>query len=476
MEVPIGWITPNPANPRKHFDQTALEELAESIKQVGILEPLVVVDKWDDILAKNDDNTRYRLVAGERRWRAAQLAGLERVPVVIRKLTPKQELEVMLVENLQREDLDPIEEAQAFQLAVSRGYKQQELAEKLGISQSQVANRIRLLKLPREVQQDISREILSAGHGLALVRVAHVPELVEKIIKYFSERYTSVADAGKVVDWHVAREGKPLFSVSWDSPLFDHQEICIKTKCKMRVHGKYEHEDRMKPYCLDEKCWSKHQGAAKQQKVDQKLQELAEQSDINDVSELPVLDDLPWDSYEVFTSYVPIKTEDCSADCEHLQDAVKRGEIVKACLNPECWEKKKKAKDREQNRKKREQKQSFEAIKDGILEMAKFRKETNRKLLIYMAVMALCEPVRSTSWTHEKIWKAAYEFFGWPGGEYIGWRNEEMIQELFSHLEKMDDEELCHVVLFGLLRGIDPDERVFHLTLGDQSPGEEEIA
>lgn len=461
---------PNPANPRKHFDQTALEELAESIKQVGILEPLVVVDKWDDILAKNDDNTRYRLVAGERRWRAAQLAGLERVPVVIRKLTPEQELEVMLVENLQREDLDPIEEALAFAGAIARGWKQTELAEKLGISQSQVANRIRLLILPKEVKELISREIISSGHGLALVKVAHVPELVEKIIKYFSEHHTSVADAGRVVGWHVAREGKPLFSVSWDSPLFDHQEICIKTKCKMRVHGKYEHEKDEHPYCLDTKCWEKHQAAAKQQKVDQKLQELAEQSDINDVSELPVLDDLPWDSYEVFTSYVPIKTEDCSADCEHLQDAVKRGEIVKACLNPECWKEKEKAIKRKQNREKKEVAQAFEEKKDSILQMCSMYDQLPRQVLIYMATQAIFDPPTSgvTTWTKATVREQLYKDRGWklPNFDDRTWPYPDEIKDIVTHLGELSDRELWDVILFGLLRGITQDDFVYQLTLG----------
>ena len=150
-QVDTGKIYPNPANPRKAFDQAALDELAASIKEVGILQPLVVV--------VDHERDGYRLIAGERRWRAAKLAGLETVPVIAREITAAQEAEAMLVENLQREDLDPIEEASALKgLLSDHGYTQEQLAGKLGISQAHIANRTRLLRLPESAKENIYYE------------------------------------------------------------------------------------------------------------------------------------------------------------------------------------------------------------------------------------------------------------------------------------------------------------------------------
>lgn len=146
-------------------------------------------------------------------------------------------------------------------------------------------------------------------------------------------------------------------------------------------------------------------------------------------------------------------------------------EVVQICTDTACWKKKAQAKIREKAKATREKKSTFEDIKDRILEMAKHQKEPDRRLLTYMAVMALCEPIRSSSWSHEKVWKAAYKFFNWPGKEYPGWHHEEGIKDLLNNLEKMEQGELWQVVLFGLLRGVEPDEKVFQLTLGEEVQG-----
>jgi ParB/RepB/Spo0J family partition protein len=476
MEVPIGWITPNPANPRKHFDQTALEELAESIKQVGILEPLVVV--WAEKPTPEGEHMKFRLVAGERRWRAAQLAGLEKVPIVKKDLTPKQELEVMLIENLQRADLDPLEEAQAYANALAQGYTQTELAEKLGISQSQVANRIRLLKLPAEVQDLISRKIISSGHGLALVKVAHVPELTKEIVSHIAEDGVPVSQAGELVDYYIACDGKPLFTGVFDEPEFNTQEICIKTKCKMRVHGKHRFSSTEHPYCLDPECWERHQDEATKKKLAEKLQEAANENGL-DISELLILDDLPWGSYEVFRIYTSIKIEDCHDDCEHLKDAIKRGEAVKACLKPECWKEKEKAIKREQNKEKKENAQAFEAKKDNILQTCSMHEQLPKKVLVYMATQAVSSAPTSgvTTWTRDKIKKQLYKDRGWelPDKE-CSYREDH--QDMVSHMEGLTDRELWDVILYGLLRGITEDDTIYQLTLGaeEDGQGKEEIA
>lgn len=454
-QVPIELLYPNPNNPRKKFDQEALDKLTESIRQVGILEPILVVP----------DGERYRIVAGERRYRAALAAGLQEVAVLIRELTPEQEFEVMLTENLQRADLDPIEEAQAFQSAISRGWKQTELAERLGISQAQVANRIRLLKLPPEIQQNISCEILSAGHGLALLKVAHIHEMAIDLAEIFIKEKLSVAQAQARIDMYIQYHGKPLFLNHWNRPLFDYQETCVKAKCKFRVHasdGKKEH-----PWCVKPDCWERHQEEAILREREKKKDELRARAKAEgkDYEQLPKLKDLINSDYKLFTSYSEIKLEECPG-CDKILDAISyTNEMVKICTDPECWDKKKKTKIREKVRETRERKQNFEEVKNNILKQA-FQGIPSKQLLMYMATKALFEPVRSPLWTFDKVWKAAHQFFGWPGGDHHpGWQNEEAIKTVLKHLEKMSDHDLWKVVLFGLLRGVEHDDKVFQLTL-----------
>ncbi len=159
-DVSIGQVKPNPLQPRKKFDEPAIQELARSIKASGVLQPIVVVPESD----------HYKIIIGERRWRAAQRAGLQKVPVLIRNIPREQQVEVSLVENLQREDLNPIEVAQAFeQLMKESGMTQQEVADKVGRDRSSVANTLRLLKLPGEVQEMLASNKLSTGHARALL-------------------------------------------------------------------------------------------------------------------------------------------------------------------------------------------------------------------------------------------------------------------------------------------------------------------
>ena len=161
-EIPVDHLHPNPHQPRHRFDAPALEELAESIRRHGVLQPLLVSE---------DGPERYLLMTGERRWRAARLAGLRTVPAVIReRLADGEQLEVALVENLQRQDLTPLEEARAFDaLRTSLGLSQAEIAERVAIDRSTVANSLRLLKLPPEVQELVEGGDISAGHGRTLL-------------------------------------------------------------------------------------------------------------------------------------------------------------------------------------------------------------------------------------------------------------------------------------------------------------------
>jgi len=159
FQCPIELIEPNPYQPRQAFDGQALEELASSVKEQGILTPLLV--------SKTDKG--YRLIAGERRWRAAQKAGLARVPVVVRETTPAQSLELALIENIHRKDLNPIEEATAYsRLLETAGVTQESLAARLGKDRATIANMVRLLKLPASIQKDLMEDRLSMGHARVL--------------------------------------------------------------------------------------------------------------------------------------------------------------------------------------------------------------------------------------------------------------------------------------------------------------------
>lgn len=163
-ELPISQIEPNRYQPREHFDEEALASLAASIREVGVLQPILVRPAGTDL---------YELIAGERRWRAAQRAGLTTIPALVRTVQSQQSLEQALVENLHREDLNPLEEASAYQQLIEDfGLTQDQVATRVGKSRSAVANTIRLLQLPGSVQRLVAEGKLSAGHARALLGVA----------------------------------------------------------------------------------------------------------------------------------------------------------------------------------------------------------------------------------------------------------------------------------------------------------------
>ena len=159
MIVKISSVEPNVNQPRKQFDEDALLELSESIKQYGVLQPLLVSDKKD----------YYEIIAGERRWRAAKLAGLKEVPVIVKDFSEQELVEISLIENIQREDLNPVEEAMAYKRLIDEFHlKQDEIAERVGKSRTAVTNAMRLLKLSEKVQQMLIDEMITAGHARAM--------------------------------------------------------------------------------------------------------------------------------------------------------------------------------------------------------------------------------------------------------------------------------------------------------------------
>lgn len=182
QQVALKELRPNPYQPRKHFEEEALQELAESIKMHGVVQPLVV----------RKSIRGYEIVAGERRFRAAKLAGLTEVPIVVRDFTDDQMMEIALVENLQREDLNPIEVANAYQKLMNHlGITQEELAERVGKSRPHVTNFLRLLQLPHEIQEDVSRGTLSMGHARALLGIKDL-DLQKKLAEKVKQEKASV--------------------------------------------------------------------------------------------------------------------------------------------------------------------------------------------------------------------------------------------------------------------------------------------
>ena len=195
--VPIEFVGRNPRNPRRYFDESELQDLASSVRQHGIVQPVVVRTTADN---------RYEIIAGERRWRAAQLAGLVEIPVIIRDVDDRTALEIAIVENVQRSDLNPLEEAMGYELLIAdHGYTQNDLGEIIGKSRSHVANSLRLLKLPEPVREMLASGTLSAGHARALIPTSDPVALARSIVA----RGMSVRDAERLAQNDIKTQGDP---------------------------------------------------------------------------------------------------------------------------------------------------------------------------------------------------------------------------------------------------------------------------
>lgn len=195
--IPIEFISRSARNPRRHFDENELQDLATSIRQHGIVQPVVV---------RTVEQNRYEIIAGERRWRAAQLAGFTEVPVIVRDVDDRTALELAIVENVQRSDLNPLEEALGYdQLIAEHGYTQNDLGEIIGKSRSHVANSLRLLKLPDPVRDMLAEGTLSAGHARALVPTSDPAYLARTIVS----RGLSVRDAERLAQADIKAQLDP---------------------------------------------------------------------------------------------------------------------------------------------------------------------------------------------------------------------------------------------------------------------------
>ena len=191
QEIPVDSIDPNPYQTRRRINETALEELEESIRASGVVQPVVL---------RPVANGRYQLVAGERRWHASKRAGKTTIPAVVRQISNEQAMEITIIENLQREDLNPMEQARAFErLSREFGLTQEQIASRTGKDRASIANFIRLLKLPEDVQNALEAGALSFGHGKVLLALAGFPEHMERAAREIIEKQLSVRQTEDLV-------------------------------------------------------------------------------------------------------------------------------------------------------------------------------------------------------------------------------------------------------------------------------------
>jgi ParB family chromosome partitioning protein len=191
QEIPVDSIDPNPYQTRRRINEPALEELAESIRASGVVQPVVL---------RPAANGRFQLVAGERRWHASKRAGKATIPAVVRQISNEQAMEITIIENLQREDLNPVEQARAFErLSREFGLTQEQIAARTGKDRASIANFIRLLKLPEDVQNALEAGALSFGHGKVLLALAGYPEHIEKAAREIIEKQLSVRQTEELI-------------------------------------------------------------------------------------------------------------------------------------------------------------------------------------------------------------------------------------------------------------------------------------
>jgi ParB family chromosome partitioning protein len=227
IEIDLDLIEPNNFQPRTSFDEERLEQLAQSIRANGIIQPLLV---------RRLSSDKYQLVAGERRWRAAQRAGLHRVPCVVKEIPEDKMLELALIENIQRQELNAIEEAQAYKrLIETLGLTQEMVAQRVGRDRTFITNYLRLLRLPEDIQRMVEAEQLSMGHARALLGVDE-PDIQRKLAKEISEKGLSVRHTERTIKRIVEGEVTETVTTIKEDPNFKAAEDKLRRKLSSKVH------------------------------------------------------------------------------------------------------------------------------------------------------------------------------------------------------------------------------------------------
>jgi len=335
--VPIELIHPS-GNPRRHFDPVELEELAESIRQHGIIEPIVVRPATGAVQPVLSDDRmhatmpRWYIIAGERRWRAAKLAGLAKVPVVFRgPMTDTEALKLALIENLHRKDLDPLEAAEGYRALSAFGLKQAQIAAAVNLSQPTIANRLRLLDLPDDVQEMIRSAKLTPAHGVALARHKEWPSLVSALatIAVRENLRTNALEADPT--WHITGPLEKAGAIKGLSPYaraFDASAAGCP-KCPFGAYRNWPDGT----YCLNPPHWQELESAAVKAKaaslattVAKAVEKAKEKGE-----ELPKLNDLPPGSAQEVRGEAPTG---CSVDCVCRSAAIDwHGAVVPICTD-----------------------------------------------------------------------------------------------------------------------------------------------
>lgn len=327
--LPLDQIMASPFNPRKSFDQPSLEELAASLLAHGMLEPVAVRrTPYTDAAAP------YELILGERRWRAARIAGLAEIPALVREVDDRTLLTLALEENLQRSDLNPIERAEGFRRLAELGQTQAEIAKQVGISQPRVANTLRLLRLPEDVQERIARGELSAAHGEVLLPIAETfPAAASALAAYAAEQSLPVARLEG--DWTTemrdaivkAKAAKDVYSASFD----------WRTVCRACPFGAFKPHSTSAGTCLrpDHFRELEREAKAKQKAAEEaQAQKVAEQLRKKGV-EVP--DSVPSMNYSKMVEIATPAPSGCSESCECRGLAMAGGRVATVCNKPECY-------------------------------------------------------------------------------------------------------------------------------------------
>jgi ParB/RepB/Spo0J family partition protein len=342
MELSISKITVSDMNPRKSFDESELAELQASVEQYGILEPLIV----------RKVGSQYQLVAGERRFRAAKAAGFKEVPVVVKALTDTEVHEIMLIENLQRSSLAPLEEAQSLQVILDQGeHNQTELAAKLGKSQSWVANRLRLLSAPDELKDMLISRQISTKHVIAALPYSPYP-VFQKIVDELREKFSddnscSVSEFNVIINDVVTKLYDNDYTFDLDRPphqYYNCRQYLDFSKCDgckhvvlMDYYGDTKHR-----HCLERECWKHLVSMANDAYMNERekvIENLTNASVIVDSSKLD------YDQYtRIYDSQIDI------ASCNSCDNRRKDADNCLICLDPACYKKKQKAHTRERNK------------------------------------------------------------------------------------------------------------------------------
>lgn len=405
-------------NVRKHFDEAKLKELADSIRENGIIEPLIVRAPDGSKLGLDLQNTTFELIAGERRLRAALLADSDRVPVRIMHIDKKQAAKLQLLENVQREDLNAIEEAQAYKaLLDEHEYTQEKLGSELGVSQAHIANRIRLLELPDEIQDNISREIISPSHGRVLAGYKNLPApVLKKAVEAIVEKRVPVAKTDDAIACVIGDIGKPLFDDYNNKPEFKTEQC---EECEYNVMGRrYSHDETEYPYCVKPSCWEKKQQEVKQareQALADRVQKAAKKG-----GGVVDLKKFTWNQYEEFQDYKIkyLNLSECQ-NCEHKKVAKGYGDnLTEVCFQPSCFKKKQAAAAREKNK---QTKNAFQVELERIAILAGSAADDccvaniPRQVLVYLTAQVLANVTNN----YERG-KTRYQYvkdkFGWDDG------------------------------------------------------------